>query len=184
MREEEIVILCKNGEYDARKELYETYSSRLLGILMRYVGNRATAEDLLHESFIKIFESFGKFTWRGEGSLKAWLDRVVVNYAIEYLRKSKKGNTIFSVENLPERYDEPTYDDLKEIPQSVLMQFIQDLPDGYRTVFNLYVFENKSHKEIAKTLGINEKTSSSQLSRAKYSLATKINNYLRAVKKD
>ena len=88
MEEIELSEQCRLGNNRARKELYEQYAGRMLGICLRYTGDRDTAQDLLHDGFIKIFDSFDKFTWRGEGSLRAWMERVMVNTALQYLRKS------------------------------------------------------------------------------------------------
>ena len=162
MEELELSEQCRLGNNQARKELYEQYAGRMLGICLRYTGDRDTAQDLLHDGFLKIFDSFDKFTWRGEGSLRAWMERVMVNTVLQYLRK----------------YEEPDASDVEAIPQNVLMQFIEELPAGYRTVFNLYTFEDKSHKEIAQVLGINEKSSASQLFRAKSVLAKRVKEWI------
>ena len=140
--------------------------------------DRDTAQDLLHDGFLKIFDSFDKFTWRGEGSLRAWMERVMVNTALQYLRKNDVINQSAPLEELPEEYEEPDASDVEAIPQKVLMQFIEELPAGYRTVFNLYTFEDKSHKEIAQELGINEKSSASQLFRAKSVLAKRVKEWI------
>ena len=166
MTETELTDRCKTGDNLARKELYEQYAGRMLGICLRYIGDRDTAQDLLHDGFIKIFDSFDKFTWRGEGSLRAWMERVMVNIALQYLRKNDVMNQSTPLEELPEEYEEPDTSDVEAIPQKVLMQFIEELPVGYRTVFNLYTFEDKSHKEIAQALGINVISSASELIRS------------------
>lgn len=173
MKEEELAEQCKRGNNLARKELYECYSGRLFGVCLRYVGDRETAEDLLHDGFIHIFSVFDKFTWRGEGSLRAWMERVMINTLLQHLRKKEVSYTDWEGK-LPDIVEEPAESEVENIPQEVLMRFIQELPPGYRTVFNLFVFEEKSHKEIAALLGINEKSSASQLTRAKAALATKI----------
>ena len=178
MEEFELSELCRLGNNRARKELYEQYAGRMLGICLRYIGDRDTAQDLLHDGFIKIFDSFDKFTWRGEGSLRAWMERVMVNIALQYLRKNDVMNQSTPLEELPEEYEEPDTSDVEAIPQKVLMQFIEELPVGYRTVFNLYTFEDKSHKEIAQALGINEKSSASQLFRAKSVLAKRVKEWI------
>lgn len=179
MEELELSEQCRQGNNRARRELYERYAGRLLAICLRYVSDRDTAQDLLHDGFLKIFGSFDKFTWRGEGSLRAWMERVMVNTALQYLRKNDVINQASPLEEVPEVYDEPNDDDIDMIPQSVLMQFVRELPPGYRTVFNLYTFENKSHKEIAQLLGINEKSSASQLFRAKSTLIRKVKDWLK-----
>ncbi|NDW11603.1 sigma-70 family RNA polymerase sigma factor [Bacteroides sp. 214] len=177
MEEFELSELCRQGNNRARKELYEQYSGRLFGICLRYAKDREVAKDLLHDGFLKIFHSFDKFTWRGDGSLRAWLERVMVNEALQFLRKNDVLSIATEIENIGEGYEDPTESEVELIPQHVLMRFISELPEGYRTVFNLYMFEEKSHKEIATLLDINEKSSSSQLHRAKATLAKRIKEY-------
>ena len=173
MNETELVERCGKGDNLARKQLYERYAGQLMAICVRYTGDREVAQDVLHDGFLNIFRSFSQFTYKGEGSLKAWLARIMVNEALGYLRKKASTNQEVIVEELPDVIDGDE-DDFEQIPQSVLMQFIKELPDGYRTVFNLYVLEEKGHKEIAEMLGITEHTSSSQLYRAKTLLMKKI----------
>ena len=169
MEEQVLAERCRQGDNLARKELYEQYAGRMLGVCLRYAGDRETAQDLMHDGFLKLFDSFDKFTWRGEGSLRAWMERVMVNTVLQYLRK----NDVMSQSAAPDASAVDT------IPQKVLMQFISELPAGYRTVFNLFVFEDKSHKEIARLLGINEKSSASQLVRAKAALAAKVKEWMK-----
>lgn len=176
MTEEELASRCKLADNQARRELYELYGGSLMAICLRYIGNREEAEDVLHDGFIRIFQSIGQFTYQGNGSLKVWLSRVMVNEALGYLRKQNQlAQQEVLMDQLPDT--EEVDDSMEDIPQSVLMNMIAELPDGYRTVFNLYVFEEKSHKEIAQMLGITEHTSSSQFYRAKTLLAKKINEY-------
>lgn len=175
--EEELSLQCQRGDMQARRTLYERYGGGLMAICLRYIGDRETAEDVLHDGFLRIFQSIKQFSYQGEGSLKAWLSRVMVNEALGYLRK--KNVQLQQEVLMTEIPDVPDTDDsdLNDIPRSVLMKFISELPDGYRTVFNLYVFEEKSHKKIASLLGITEHTSSSQFYRAKSLLIKKINEY-------
>lgn len=178
MEEQELAEGCKRGENIARKELYEQYAGRMFGICLRYVSDRELAQDLLHDGFLKIFSSFDKFVWRGDGSLRAWMERVMVNTVLQYLRKNDIMDTASALDNAPEAYEEPDGASIEVIPRQVLMRFIGELATGYRTVFNLYVFEEKSHKEIAELLNINEKSSASQLTRAKAILAAKVREWL------
>lgn len=178
MEELELSELCRQGNNRARKELYERYSGRMLGICIRYTGDRDTAQDMLHDGFLKMYASFDKFTWRGEGSLRAWMERVLINTILQAMRKNDVMARTVEIEEVPDNYQEPDADEVETISQKVLMEFISELPVGYRTVFNLYTFEEKSHKEIAQMLGINEKSSASQLFRAKSALAKRIKEYL------
>lgn len=178
MSEAELSERCRQKDNSARKELYELYAGQMMAICCRYVGDREVARDLLHDGFLKIFGSFDKFSYRGEGSLKAWISRIMVNTSLEYLRKNDVLHQTLLLEEVPELADDAHAGNLDIIPRKVLMDFIGSLPAGYRTVFNLYTFEEKSHKEIAGILGINEKSSASQLFRAKSVLARKINEYI------
>ena len=177
MSETELASACDKGDNAARKLLYERYGSALMAICLRYVADRETAEDVFHDGIIRIFQMIGRFTYQGEGSLRAWLSRVMANEALGYLRRQtvriQREVVTDEIPDLPDEAD----DGLGQIPPRVLMDFIRQLPDGYRTVFNLYVFEEKSHKEIGSLLGITEHTSSSQFYRARCMLARKIKEY-------
>lgn len=155
----------------------------MLAICLRYCADREVAHDLMHDGFIKVFNSFDKFQDRGEGSLKAWMAKIMVNECLQYFRKKDLLRECVDVESPKGGLSFDYVDDgefgerTERIPQKVLMEMITSLPIGYRTVFNLYVMEDKSHKEIGALLGIGEKSSSSQLSRAKAILAHKIKEY-------
>ena len=177
MEEIELSEQCRLGNNRARKELYEQYAGRMLGICLRYTGDRDTAQDLLHDGFIKSRVYMKTIPFPTKSS-RAWMERVMVNTALQYLRKNDVINQSTPLEELPEEYEEPDASDVEAIPQKVLMQFIEELPAGYRTVFNLYTFEDKSHKEIAQVLGINEKSSASQLFRAKSVLAKRVKEWI------
>ncbi|MCK9160040.1 MAG: sigma-70 family RNA polymerase sigma factor [Bacteroidaceae bacterium] len=179
MDELELSKQCLQGINLAREELYKQYSGRLFSLCLRYTGSREEAQDLLQDGFLKIFRSFDKFTWRGKGSLRAWMEKVMVNVALQAIRKDKAMGYSISLDEIPEtsfdqEVEEPDEADVDAISESELLQYISELPVGYRTVFNLYIFEEKSHKEIAQILGINEKSSSSQLLRARRLLAKRI----------
>ena len=177
MGEEELALQCKQANNRARKQLYEQYGGLLMAICLRYTGDKEAAEDVLHDGFIRIFQSIGPFSYQGEGSLRAWPSRVMVHGGMGYLRqKNLQIQQEVLMDDIPDTL-EADDGDMNEIPRSVLMKMIAELPDGYRTVFNLYVFEEKSHKEIAALLGITEHTSSSQFYRAKTLLIKKINEY-------
>lgn len=172
--ETQLVNGCKKGDNKSRKRLYDEYAGHLMTLCVRYIGNRENAEDVLHDGFINIFKSIDRFTYRGEGSLKAWMCKIMVNEALSFIRKN---NSIKETcdENIPDMIDEK--EDINEIPSNVLMDMIASLPAGYRMVFNLFAIEEKSHKEIGRLLGITEHTSSSQYYRAKTLLIKKIEEY-------
>ncbi|MDD4632865.1 MAG: sigma-70 family RNA polymerase sigma factor, partial [Proteiniphilum sp.] len=131
----------------------------------------------LQDSFLKIFNAIHMFEYRGEGSLRAWASRIVANESLRHLSANEKMQFIGFPEEelpLPAEEQEPDFD---EIPVTVIQEMIRMLPAGYRTVFNLYVFEQKSHREIASMLHIAESSSASQLHRAKAILMKEIELY-------
>ncbi|MDH6358527.1 RNA polymerase sigma factor [Parabacteroides sp. PF5-9] len=178
MSESEMISGCREGDNSSRKKLYELYAEKMLRLCYRYTGDMDIAHDLLHDGFIKVFSAISSFTSKREGSLNAWLNKIFTNTALEYLRKKDLLRTGISLDHIAELPEEPEPDaSLISIEQ--LMKFVTDLPVGYRTVFNLYVFEEWSHKEIAQHLHINEKSSTSQLSRARKILADRIREQLK-----
>ena len=172
----ELIEGCRAGKDSARKELYTLYSKQMLAVCYRYTGDEDAAHDVLHDGFIKIFTHF---TFRGECALATWVTRVMVTQAIDYLRKQKRiTQLVVNEEQLPDIPDEASIADSgSRLSEQQLMAFVAELPDGCRTVFNLYVFEEKSHKEIAEMLGIKVHSSTSQLHRAKNLLAKRIKEY-------
>lgn len=148
----------------------------MLAVCYRYVGDIDEAHDVLHDGFIKIFSNF---TFRGECSLVTWMTRVMMTQAIDYLRRKQRFNQLIVRDTqLPDMADEADVAESgSRLSEEILMQFVAELPDGCRTVFNLYVFEEKSHKEIARLLHIKEHSSTSQLHRAKNLLAKRIKEY-------
>ena len=157
------------------RSFYERYAGYLTAVCSRYVVDRTNVKDILQEAFIKVFQGLDRFEYRGEGSVKAWISRIVVNDSLKYLRKSSRLNFVDDLPDIPED-DEPTF---PQIPPAVVQEMIKALPDGYRTVFNLFVFEKKSHREIASLLGIKEDSSASQFFRARAMLARNIKNYIK-----
>lgn len=160
----------------AMKEFYSSTVGYLAVVCSRYISDNDAAKDILQEAYIKIFKSINKFQYRGKGSLKAWATRIVVNDCLKSLKKNK------TVPLVDDRYVDITEEDdsdpgFGDLPMDVILGMIQSLPDGYRTVFNLFVFENKSHKEIASILGIKENSSASQYYRARMMLVEKIKVY-------
>lgn len=158
------------------KALYDRYAGFLTAVCSRYIENKEDVKDLMQDSFIRIFSSIRSFEYRGEGSLKAWMSRIVINNTLKYIRDNIQKGMISIDEDIPDVPDEEI-PEISEIPPSVIQEMIRRLPEGYRTVFNLFVFEGKSHKEIAMLLGIKENSSASQLHRAKALLAGWIREY-------
>ena len=175
-REEKEILKVKQGDASAMRNLYEEHIGCLTAVCSRYVVNEDDVKDVLQESFIRIFASVGKFEYRGKGSVRAWLTRVVVNESLGFLKKSPRLEVAYPDSELPDRAEEEGLD-VASIPPEAIQEMVQQLPKGYRTVFNLYVFEQKSHKEIAGLLGIKPDSSASQLHKAKEQLSRMIKDY-------
>ncbi len=179
MTERELATLCKQGDKDAYRTLYEAYSQTLMGVVLRYTGDADIAADVLHDSFIKIFMALGQYNYRGEGSLRAWATKIAVNTAIAFLKKNKEvylNDLSHIIEEDNTEFDAEKYEDLSD---ELLMDSIRSLPIGYRTVLNMYMFEDMSHSQISQLLGITEATSRVRLNRAKSMLAEKLKKYVK-----
>jgi RNA polymerase sigma factor (sigma-70 family) len=154
---------CKAGDRKMQELLYKQTASKMLAVCMRYAKDRMEAEDVLQMGYIKIFQKIKEY--RGDGSFEGWIRRVMVNTAIESYRKNLRSLNVVEID---EAYEQPsTGFDFGTLGMQDLMKVIQKLADGYRMVFNMYVIEGYSHKEIGETLGISEGASKSQLSRAR-----------------
>lgn len=161
--EDELIKGCLSRDRSAQKRLYDTYSSKMYSICYRYVRDPAEAEDILIVAFTRIFEKISQF--KSEGSFEGWIKRIMVNEALTHLRRNR---SMYLETDLEQVDREPDYDKLQDhLEEEDLLKMIQELPTGYRIVFNLYAIEGYSHKEIANQLGISENTSKSQLSRAR-----------------
>ena len=175
LSEKALTELLKKKDKEGMRLFYERYAGYLTAVCSRYVPDRADVKDILQDALVKMFSAVDRFEFRGEGSLRAWASRIVVNGALTSLRKKGRFS---AVDNLPDiEDDEPVQ--AEKVPPAVLQGFIQALPDGYRTVFNLFVFEKKSHREIADMLGIKEDSSASQYFRARAQLAKQIKTYIK-----
>lgn len=175
MSDAELIEGCKAGKREALETLYKLYSRQMYGVCYRYVGDDY-ALDVMHDGFIKVFSTIDQLHATDLQGFKSWITRIMVTTSLHHLRKQKA--IFLSVNELEEDMQPVDEENMTLIPIETLMKFISELPTGYRTIFNLAVFEGIPHKEIAKTLGINEHSSSSQLHRAKCILAKKIKEYL------
>lgn len=161
---------CKAGKRKMQEALYQQTASKMLVVCMRYAKDRMEAEDVLQMGFIKIFQKIDEY--RGDGSFEGWMRRVMVNTAIESYRKNLRTLNVVPIEDA---YEQPGVGfDFSRLGMQDLLKVIQKLSDGYRMVFNMYIIEGYSHKEIAETLGISEGASKSQLSRARAILREEI----------
>jgi RNA polymerase sigma factor (sigma-70 family) len=164
---EELIHRCQQGDRDAHFRLYKLYSKAMFNVGFRITGNEDDAEDVLQESFISAFRNLDGY--RGDASFGSWLKKIVINKAINLLKKRKW-------ELMPEdkEFDVPEEDAEQEYLPSLsidkVRQAIQQLPDGYRSVLSLYLLEGYDHQEIAEIMSITESTSKSQLNRAKNKL--------------
>lgn len=177
--DKELVRAAMRGDRSAMADLYSRNIGYLTAVCSRYVTDNEDRDDVLQNSFVKIFSALDSFEYRGEGSIKAWMARIVVNESLKYLKEAGRISTV-TEDRIPDMADEDG-PEVEDIPQTVLQDMIRQLPDGYRTVFNLFVFEEKSHKEIASMLGITESTSASQFHRARKILADKIMEYRKSI---
>jgi len=160
--------------------LYDSCAPTLLSLCFRYSGNRDDAEDILHDGFMKIIQKIHTFKMRADGSLEAWMKRIMVNTALNFLRDRSKEKNFLDIDLVQDKID--FHDEAVADPEEVylkisrqqILELICELPAGYRTVFNLFVFEQYGHKEIAGLLGCSENTSKSQLSKARGLLRKKM----------
>lgn len=157
---------CLLNNRQAQKELYDLMSPKMFAVCMRYCSNRELAQDVLQEGFVKVFTNLTKY--RGEGSFEGWVRKIFVNTAVEHFRKESRMFPVTDAESILLSLPQDSVYDHLEVED--ILRFIQQLSTGYRTIFNLYVMEGYSHKEIAEMLNISEGTSKSQLARARYIL--------------
>lgn len=171
MDDKTLVSACTKGDSRAQRALFDKFAPKMLSICKRYIPNSEESEDVLQDAFVKVFQKIGDF--KQEGSLEGWMRRIVVNTALDAIRKNKKWLGIAQVETVENQvsFDDTSFDNMDV---SHLLQMISDMPDGYRVVFNMFAIEGYSHREIADTLGVSENTSKSQYSRARAFLRTQI----------
>ena len=164
MNIQDLILACKKRNRKAEKELFLHFAPKALTLCRRYITDEHQAQDMMQECFIQVFENIQKYDFE-KGDFGGWLYRVSTNVVLKSLRNAKKNVQTIYMENLPEEeICEETFDG---IPNEILLEAIRELPEGYRQILNLFIFENWTHKEIAKSLNITESTSRSQLTRAK-----------------
>ncbi len=169
-REDELLKGCRKGDPNAQRRLFDLYSAKMYAVCYRYVRHAMEAEDILVTSFTKVFDKIRQF--KGEGSFEGWIRRIVVNEALTWLRRNR---SVYLEADLERAQLEPDYDHLGDhLEAEDLLRMINELPPGYRVVFNMYAIDGYAHKEIAEQLGISENTSKSQLSRARTFLQKKL----------
>lgn len=161
--ETQLIAALKRGESRAHKVVYERYSGKMLAVCTRYCANRTDAEEVMIDGFMRVFEKISQF--REDGSFEGWIRRVMVTESLMFLRKSKQWRQEIPLDDITVEPDYEWAD--TAVNENDLLRIVNQLPDGYRTVFNLYAIEGYAHAEIAEMLGISEGTSKSQLSRAR-----------------
>ena len=174
----QLVKACIEGNRSYQKMLYELMYSKMMAVCYRYCNRRDEAEDIFQEGFIKVFEKLKKYNFKG--SLEGWIRRIMVNHAIDHYRKNKKkfafSESMVEAGQIPDNeIDENIYEDLSS---REILNMVQKLSDSYRMIFNMYVLDGYTHKEIADELGISEGTSKSNLSKAKVNLRMMVREHL------
>ncbi|MCK0178735.1 RNA polymerase sigma factor [Flavobacteriaceae bacterium S0862] len=169
---EQLIEKCKENDTKAQSDLYKLFSSKLFTLCLKYSRNYAEAEDNLQDAFVTIFEKISQYS--GKGSLEGWLKRIVINTALQRYRKQG----VFDIVNEDQIEDVQVDVDTETVNLDFLLSSIQELPDRYRLVFNLYVLDGYSHKEISEMLDITTGTTKSNLARARKILKDKIENYM------
>ena len=164
MSDEQLISDCLAGKPSAQKALYERFSRKMMGVCMRYADSYEEAQDVLQDAFVKVFEKLG--TYSGNGSFEGWVRRIFVNTSLDHYRKSKMERQMQDIDDVG--YALASGEDIiSDITANDMLEILKKIPPGYRMVFNLYVIEGYSHKEIAEELNITENTSKSQFSRAR-----------------
>lgn len=161
--EAQLITALKRGESRAHKIVYERFAGKMLAVCTRYCANRDDAEEVMLDGFMRVFEKIGQF--REDGSFEGWVRRIMVTESLMFLRRNKQWRQEIPIDEVTVEPDYEWAD--TAVHENDLLKMVNQLPDGYRTVFNLYAIEGYAHAEIAEMLGISEGTSKSQLSRAR-----------------
>jgi RNA polymerase sigma factor (sigma-70 family) len=173
----ELIEGCLKGERRAQQRVYEVFYGKMMTVCLRYTKNTDQAKDILQDGFIKVFQSMDKFNQAG--SFEGWIRRIMVNTAIDHFRRTKNSYLLLGEERSIEDFGDQDEEDVladdgpeeeMDVKPADVINAMQKLTPAYRTVFNLYVFEEMTHKEIAEMLGINVGTSKSNLAKAKHNL--------------
>ena len=175
--EQDIAQLVAKGDRKATRALYGDTICRMTSVCSRYVNDPDAVNDVLQESYLSIFSTIGKFQYKGEGSLLAWMTRIVVHKSVDWVKREMRRGAVELPGDLPETIDDDTAEH-SNLSADAIHSIIRQMPAGYRAVFNMYVLDGMSHKQIASELGITENTSASQLARAKAWLKNEVKKYL------
>ena len=173
MDEQELILGCIAARPKAQKALFDIYAPKLYVVCLRYLKDQMRAQDVLQDTYVKIFANIGNY--KSEGAFEGWLKRIAVNTCLDQLRKDKKLLTDVSIDDVSHKLSTDSFS-VEKLMADDLLKLVQALPDGYRTVFNLFAIEGYSHQEIAQQLGISESTSKTQYLRARAYLKDRIEN--------
>lgn len=174
--ERRLVKRLQEGDKTAAREFYALYADTMAGVCSRYIADEEDLKDVFQNALVHIFSHITDFKYCGAGSLEAWATKVVVNESLKFLRTKKRHEMLPMDDGVLDEVEEE-FPSFNEISSDAIREMLSRLPTGYRTVLNLYVFEGKSHQEIAHLLGIKKDSSASQLLRARKMLATMIRKY-------
>ncbi|MGB0137460.1 MAG: RNA polymerase sigma factor [Flavobacteriales bacterium] len=162
--EAELLAGCRRGDARCQREFYERFAGRMMAVCRRYGKDEDEAKDMLQEGFIRVFEKLDQYS--GKGSLEGWIRMVVINHALIVIRRTKHYRNAAGLDDVQE-FTSNEVGALQQLSQAELMQLVTEMPQGYRTVFNLFAIEGYPHKEIATMLGISESTSKTQYHKAR-----------------
>ncbi len=164
MTDQELANGCIEGHRESQQILWKLYARKMMSICLRYCDSREEAEDVMQDGFIKVFEKIGQ--WQGSGPLGGWIRTIMVNTALTYLRSRNKWRNSVDLD-AAEELDAEEVDAVSKMNEISLLNLIEKMPTGYRTVFNLFAIEGYGHQEIAEAMGISESTSKTQFLKAK-----------------
>jgi len=176
--EQALARACSQRDRLAEEELYRRYAARVYALCRRYLGDEEEAKDLMLESLVRALDKIGDYHYQGQGSLYAWISRIAVHKTINQIRR-RRWRTVSLDFRAGADIPDPTEQEMEAVPTEKLREWITELPEMRRAVFNLYCIEGCSHKEIGKMLGISEKGSTSMLAKARKQLKEKIREYLK-----
>ena len=174
MNDEMLVDACVSGSTKAQKILFDRFAPKMMAISMRYIRDKERANDVLQDAFIKVFQNLNSF--KKDGSLEGWVSRIVVNTALDTLRRNKKFLNNVEIDDIHVSVIQKS-EAVSKLESESLMEIINTLPDGYRVIFNMFAIEGYSHKEIAEKLDITESTSKSQYARARKAIKKLLDKY-------
>jgi RNA polymerase sigma factor (sigma-70 family) len=166
LNSKELIRLCLLGDQDGQRLLYETFVTPMARLCLRYIRDKDEVQDVLTEGFMRVYDSLKKFKYRDEHSLEVWIRKIMINQCLMSLRKKRS----FTLTGYPVADAEPLQVENTDLPTAEILGLIQTLPEGYRTIFNLFVIDGYDHKEISVLLGISESASRSQLTHARNKL--------------